>query len=156
MSTRPFVAMQGWQRVEEAPTTEIQQAPPPPPPEAAPSAETLLQQISGQLNGIQGVLNNILKELREQVQAGFTYPITVDTTGLVPVELTFDPALFSISLTNDGPGTIQYRIPNTGAAFWIDLQPTEVVTFTFLKGLIKSAGFRAQGANGRIRAVGTY
>jgi hypothetical protein len=153
MTTRPFAAMQGWQRVEEAPTTEIQQAPPP---EAAPSAETLLQQISGQLNGIQGVLNNILTELREQVQAGYTYPITVDTTGLVPVELTFDPALFSISLTNDGPGTIQYRIPNTGAAFWIDLQPTEVVTYTFLKGLVKSAGFRAQGADGRIRAVGTY
>jgi hypothetical protein len=129
------------------------------PPVMKPPAETpegILAEIKGLLQGTHDVLRDILENLRAQVQQGFVYPLTITTNGLTPVEETFNPPLFSISLTNDGPGTIQYRIPNSGAANWVNLQPTEVIEFNFIIGKIVSVAFRALGSNGTIRLVGTY
>ena len=155
MTTRPFAAQVGYQRLQEGTQPGVS-TPPPQPPPPQPTVEDLLQHVIEHLDAMQTILADILTELRQQVEKGYTYPLTITTTGLTPVEAKFDPALFSIGLTNDGPGTIQYRIPNTGSAFWIDLFPTEVITFTFLKGVATSAGFRALGADGRIRIVGTF
>ncbi len=102
------------------------------------------------------VLVSILAELRAQRQEGAVYPVTLTTRGQVPVPITFNPPLFSISLTNNGPGKIQYRLPATGSTAWVDLEPSEVIAFNFSTGVIHSVSFRALGADGSIRAVGSY
>jgi len=95
------------------------------------------------------LLSLLLTELREQVQQGIIVAVPFNVTqaqGVVP--LTFDPPLFAIGLTNDGPNNVQYRIPNRGDADWINLIPTEVDQFTVIKAKFTSAGFRVQVAGG--------
>jgi len=130
--------------------------PPAPTPEA--SIEDLLGKVAGLMQKLIDSSDAILKELREQVQKGYVYPVTLVTNGLIPIDTDFNPPLFSVSLINDGPGTIQYRIPNIGSAFWVDLAPTEVQTVNFIKGKIPSVAIRGKTASvtATVRLVGTY
>lgn len=119
------------------------------------NTEELLHLMIGHLDGIHQVLTGMLKELTDLEEQGIVLTSTFSTTGLQAVERVFQPGLFSINITNDGPGVIQYRIPINSASDWINLNPTETISFTFRKPKIKSAYFRAQAANGNIRLVGT-
>ncbi len=107
------------------------------------------------------LLREILKELKEQAQAGFVYgltPFPVDM-GFTPITRTFDPPLFSIKIENDGPGIVEYRIPNTGPAQWITLRPGEEDNHNFIKGVITGMAVR-DPSNGVfqpvVRITGTY
>jgi len=107
----------------------------------------------------QHLLAAIVQELREQVQRGYVYPLVLTVASQAPDEYEFDTPLFSVSLTNDGPANIEYKLPYSGQAQWVQLRPTEVITFTFIKGLIRSLGVRLTAAGGAataVRVVGTY
>lgn len=103
------------------------------------------------------ILRLILKELREQVQQGVVWPITMMIGSAIPVPVRFEPGLFSISITNDGPGIVQYKIPDNVSNDWVNLLPNEVIEFHFIKGVIKSVAFRiTTPAVAGIRAVGAF
>lgn len=55
------------------------------------------------------------------------------------------PDLFSVTVTNDGPGNVEVRIPGSGSGAWLALQPPETRTFTAAKPIIKSIGVRPVG-----------
>ena len=102
-------------------------------------------------------LDEILAELQAQAEQGVVYPVIIDLLDAVPVEIPFKPMLFSLIIVNDGPANIQYRVPNTSAGAWIDLNTTEIITFNFKKGVLGSVGFRKPaGATAHIRAIGSY
>lgn len=104
-------------------------------------------------------LDAILTELQEQVAEGVAYATTVGWNDLVIQQVPFPKPLFSLSIMNDGPQTIQYRMPNVSWANFINLQPTEVIQFNFIKGRIPSVGVRltALGVGvTTVRLVGTY
>lgn len=155
---RPFAAKEGWFRVarnggvDGLPSLPI-------PPGADPSDIRVLQLAALQLNN--QLLAGILQELQEQVQQGIVTAITLPIPGgnAVPIEVRFDPPLFSVSITCDAGANIEYRIPNRSNAFWVQLNVTEVIVFNFVKGLISSVAVRALapafGAS-TIRIVGTY
>lgn len=110
------------------------------------------------LDAIVKLLTEIRDELREQVQKGYVYPFTQVVVGFIPVFVSFaGTELFSIGLTNDGPATVQYKVPYDTQAAWVDLFPTEVVVFNFVKGKVHSVGFRVNGpGTATVRGIGTY
>jgi len=101
------------------------------------------------------LLQKILDLLTAEEEQGIVYSTTFTTNGLVVVQMLFDPALFSLIIINDGPATIQWREPD-GTPSWSTLNATESIQISYKKGRIRSAGFRAQGANSSIRLVGTF
>lgn len=107
------------------------------------------------------LLRQILAEFKDMTQQGIVTAVTlpIPAGSGVPIEVLFDPPLFSISLTCDAGANIEYRIPNRSNAFWVQLNVTEVVVFNFVKGMIPSVAVRAVapgfGAS-FIRIVGTY
>ena len=155
---RPFAAKEGWFRVarnggtEELPSLPI-------PPGADPSDPVVQLLAATQLNN--QLLAAILQELQDQAQQGIVWAVTQPVPGgnAVPVECLIGVPLFSISITNDGPASIEYKVPNRGNAVWVQLNPTEVVVFNFIKGLIPSVALRALGPGfgaANVRLVGTY
>lgn len=156
MPTRPFATAEGWHRVvsQEAPGG----LPAEPPLSAEAPTGELLVNLANLLTLANDLLAAILQELREQVQRGYVYTVTQVVTTTVPLEILFSPPLFSVALTNDGPGIVQYRIPNNASAVWINLAPTEVVNFNFIKGLVPSLALALPpaGAAATVRIVGTF
>lgn len=161
MNTRAFAGKPGWFRVIEpgGPGGEVL----PGPPESGAPVEDWLQYIAALMFAQVQFGQNILTELHEMVQRGVVYAETVQVASLVPVERLLQVGgtapyngLFSVSLTNDGAGTVQYRIPNNVAGVWVDLFPNEVVIFNAVKGVFISVAFRVQGAAARVRLVGVY
>mgnify|MGYP001576969902 FL=1 len=136
----------------EAPMEEILL---PGPPAAGATTEELLRVAIEHLEAHHILLAGILLELREQVPQGIVYSREITVTSDTGVEVAFPAAMFSIGVTNDGASTVQYRIPNLAAANWIDLDPTEVDTFSFLKGRPKTMGLRVTGS-ATVRIKGTY
>jgi hypothetical protein len=73
--------------------------------------------------------------------------------------LTFSPPLFAVSLTNDGPNTIQYAIPLGPSTIWANLESTEVINIAFPTAVIQTLGYRytsTVGGSGLLRIVGSY
>ncbi len=156
--TRPFAAKEGWFRI--AAGGGVEQLPSLPlPPGMDPNDIQVLQLVALQLNN--QLLAGILQELREQTQQGVVTSITqpIPAGSAAPIEIPFGFPLFSISLTNDGPASVEYKIPNRGNAYWVQLNPTEVVIVNFIKGLIPSLALRALApafGAASVRLVGTY
>jgi hypothetical protein len=156
--TRPFAAKEGWFRV--ARNGGIEELPELPVPSGMdPNDVLVLQLVAAQLNN--QLLAGILQELQEQAQQGIVTAVTEPLPGGTPTprEILFEPPLFSISLTCDGPANVEYRIPNRSNARWVQLNNTEVIVFNFIKGLIPSIALRAVApAFGavNVRIVGTY
>lgn len=146
-SPRPFAAAPGWRYVS--------------PPEVPPGEEPPPEGEEVDVSKVIDLLEAILAELREQAQQGYVTTVTQPVVSqTVPVEVLFSPSLFTIGLTNDGPNSVLYRIPNRANAVWVQLNPTEVVQFNFTKGVIPSVAFLLVGAPGLIvttvRVVGAY
>lgn len=143
-STYPFAAREGWRR--GAPHEPDNGVPPAPDEDGGAVAEedTTLEVLKQN----QRLLAAILKELQEQVQQGIVIgmPLTVNTRAAD--EVTFDPALFAIGITCDGPAAFEYRIPNRTGAPWVQINPGEVVNFTYVKGVVSSLGVRTLPALG--------
>ncbi len=109
------------------------------------------------LDAIAKALVEIRDDLSQRVQMGYVVPFTQVVTGTVPVSIEFSPALFAISFTNDGLATVQYKVPYETQAAWVDLLPTEVASFSFVKGLVNSVGFRVNVVGtATVRGLGTY
>lgn len=148
----------GWQDNPNAPVITpprylgpAERLPPAPPPEVAPGpggAPLPTDTI--------GLLQAILLELQGSDQRGLVYSLTMTVQSPEAVPVAWDPPLFSLSLTCDGAGIVQYRLPNGGGSNWIDLRPNEQITFSLTKPRIVSAGFRVLGAAAVIRLVGLY
>jgi len=139
----PFAADEGWRRV----------SPPGEGPEAPPGDEE-----DAVANRMVELLEGILTELQECVQQGYVTTVTQRVPSIQPIEILFDPPLFSISLINDGGGAIEYRIPNRGNAQWVQLNPTELVIFNFIKGMVPSVALRTvpAGVFADVRVIGTF
>jgi hypothetical protein len=150
MASRPFAAKEGWSR-PPAGTQVIE-------PGTPPSEEGIDMAVQAE---IRDLLRQILAEFKEMTQQGIVTAVTlpIPAGSGVPIEVLFDPPLFSISLTCDAGANIEYRIPNRSNSFWVQLNVTEVVVFNFVKGMIPSVAVRAVapgfGASA-IRIVGTY
>ena len=157
---KPFAGQEGWRYGAEseaalegeeappvelpAPTTDVGQ-------DLRPYLEALLESAQRQ----EQLLARILQELRQQVQLGAIYgPAAINVPTTTPVDITFDPPLFALSLTNDGAGAVQYRLPNRADADWVNLLPTEVDNYTFIKALVPSVAFRVLGAAASVRVKG--
>jgi len=140
---RPFAADEGWFRV--SPPGEGNGAPPGDEEDAVANRTVV-------------VLEDILAELRLCVQQGYVTTVTQWVPSIVPIEILFDPPLFSISLINDGPGSIEYRIPNRGNAQWVQMNPTELMTFNFQHGVVHSVALRTvpAGVAANVRVIGTF
>ena len=140
---RPFAAAEGWRRV--SPPGDDTGAPPGDEEDAV-------------ANRMVELLEGILTELRECVQQGYVTTVTQWVPSIVPIEILFDPPLFSISLINDGAGSVEYRIPNRGNAQWVQLNPTELVIFNFIKGMVPSVALRTvpAGVGANVRVIGTF
>lgn len=145
---RPFVADEGWRRVSP---------PSPPGGEIPPLTEEELAELVELQRQANVLLTDIRQELREQVQLGYVYPTTQPVTGRRIEKLTFNPKLFSVAMTNDGPGPVEYKIPATSAVFVV-LAVNEVHTFNFIKGLISEILMICPTLAGTatVRVVGTY
>lgn len=140
---RPFAGV-GWQPVE-------------PPGGGGEPPPVLDGDTVALLTEIRDLLIDVRQELREQVQEGIVYTITQQVVStIVPTEVSFGTPLFSVTLINDGGGTVQFRVPNRTNATWVNLAPTEVVTFNFVKAKITSVAFLAIGAAASVRVIGTY
>lgn len=148
-SPRPFAADLGWRYVTppEGPPGEG-------PPGEGPPPEGEEIDVSKVID----LLEAILTELREQAQQGYVTTVTQPVVNQTqPVEVLFSPSLFTIGLTNDGPNSVLYRIPNRANAVWVQLNPTEVVQFNFTKGVIPSVAFLLVGVGAaNVRVVGAY
>lgn len=140
---RPFAADEGWYRV----------SPPGDGPEVPPGDEE-----DAVANRMVELLEGILTELQECVQQGYVTTVTQWVPSIRPIEILFDPPLFSISLINDGVGSVEYRIPNRGNAQWVQLNPTELVIFNFIKGMVPSVALRTvpAGVAANVRVIGTF
>ena len=155
---RPFAAKEGWFRV--TPGGGVEQLPTlPVPPGASPDDILALQLSALQLNN--QLLAGILTELQGQVQQGIvtTIPQPIPGGNATPIEIPFGSPLFNISITCDGPAAIEYKVPNRSNASWVQLNPTEVIVFNFIKGMIPSVALRAVGpafGASNVRLVGTY
>lgn len=151
-SPRPFAADSGWER-PGAPSGGDAGVQP-----AGSGSDALLRALLEALNLQTPLLEAILLELQEQSPQGYVVPVTHVLTTTVPTEVPFNPPLFSLGITNDGPGVIQYRIPNRGSASWVSLFPTEVMQFNFIKHKIVSIGLTMLVAGGAttVRLVGIY
>jgi len=139
MTMRQFAAKPGWKYPEpggDAPITE---------------------QAPASTSEVERLLAEMLAELRSWAQQGRIASQTITVLPGVIEEARFDPPLFSIALTCDGPGTVSYRIPHSSSSDWVALAPTEVVVFNFIQAKIVTVGFRPLGAvASSIRLVGTY
>jgi len=168
MTTRGYVARPGGVLITPPPTNDSVPRPtdlsdlmtvaPPELPNPESSVEVYLAALAAYAHNNQALLAASLQELREQTQKGYVYPLNVSVTALTPDEYLFEPRLFTVSITNDGPGTIQYKIPYDGQAQWVGLVPTEVIVFNFIKPVIRSIGVRllVAGAATAVRIVGAY
>jgi len=148
-SPRGFAADAGWERVGPGGGGS---------PPAGASTDTLLRAILDAINLQTPILRAILDELAAQSPEGYVTAVTQVLTSTVPIEVPFNPKLFTLGITNDGPGVIQYRVPNRGAAEWVSLFPTEVHQFNFPKGKVVSVGLRLRAAGGAttVRLIGNY
>lgn len=167
---RPFAAEQGWQRVQPpsggAPGgTGTGQGEVLPSEDALdlpgglfPGQEPPTKDVPVLLLRNNNLLRAILWRLARTVQRGYVYSVTlVVSDPIVPLEVSFDPPLFSITIVNDGAGNVQFRAPNRSEAVWTPLAPTEQFTANFIEGLIGSVGFRSVGAGTpTIRVFGTF
>ncbi len=99
----------------------------------------------------------ILQELRDHIQQGVAVSYTDLVVSNVPIMRIFDPPMFSLQLTNNGPGTVQYRLPSGTAANWIDIVATQVIVVNLAKAKISGVDYRVvAGAGGTIVAFGIY
>jgi hypothetical protein len=130
---RGFAATPGWQRV---------------------LGDEPVPDLSGL--SITQLLTDILIELRDQAQRGMVHAESVFVPNTTVIERLFAPAFFSLRITNDGGGTVQYRIPSDGRGIWADLLVNEIITLTAIKGVFASVAFRVTGAPATVRIVGAY
>jgi hypothetical protein len=90
------------------------------------------------------------------VQRGLIYSLTMTIQTVDPVPVEFGQPLFSVNITCDGAGIVQYRLPNSGSSNWIDLRPNEQITFAAVEPVFTTTAFRVLGAPATIRVVGLY
>lgn len=100
-------------------------------------------------------LDTIIALLELRRNRGYSFGQSVSVPDTTPVQVTYDPALFSLVITNDGPGIVQYRLPDRGSANWLNLNAAEQATFSFTEGVISSVAFRVQGAATVVRLLGS-
>ena len=153
-STYPFAAREGWERGGEPPAPgEEPELPPEDNGDMAKEDTTL-----GVLKQNQSLLAAILKELQEQVQRGVVLGMPLTVTTRTVAEVSFDPPLFAIGITCDGPAPFEYRIPNRTNATWIQINPGEVFNFNYIKGVVESLGVRTLPVGGvsNYRLLGTF
>lgn len=156
MSVKAFAALEGWRRAVANGSELVPEGLQPSPPGA--STEQLLRALVASSLRLEVLQAGTLEALNAQVQEGLVWGTTlvVNTAGAAEVSL---PRLFSIGLTNDGPGNLLYRIPNRGAAVWLTLVQNEVIEYTFTEGLLETMAVRlpvAGAATPTLRLVGTY
>ncbi len=127
-------------------------------PSAGSSAESLPPEASAAdlLRVMIGQLDVLIADSKRRIPRGLALASTIAVGSIVPVEMVYDPPLFNLVVTCDGPGIVQFRMPNQGGADWIAMNPTEQVLFSFPEGLIGSIAFRVQGAATVVRLIGTY
>lgn len=142
----PFAGRDGWRRVTEGTPSSDGGGNLPQPDDSA------------VLASMDVTLKAILQELREQVQVGATYPLTITVSAPQFPNKVDLPNLFAVTLTNDGPGNLEYRLPGTGSGNWVALAATEQITFNAIKGVFRSIGLRPVVAGGApvLRLVGLY
>lgn len=119
---------------------------------------TVLQRIQESLEalGAQGqALNDLLASTIEQGKIYSVAPLTLtDPAGLL---FTFPSPLFSITVTNDGPGNIDARLVFGRAFEPLRVQAGETASFSFRTGRIDQILLvPLAGANPVIRLFGTY
>jgi len=129
----------------------------PPLPDVLPSDPIALAQWQVRL------LADVRELLLRQVQVGIVTPLTVVLTSVstnvqAQAPYYFEPALFSLSLVNDGAGDIQYQIPQGSRGIWVDLKSTEQIAFTFQEARVSAIGLRLKNPTGSatVRVVGFY
>lgn len=99
-----------------------------------------------------GILDALLRQVPQGVTTGNT--VTVTQVQQPPVtEIVFPAPLFGLSLLNNGPNILQYRIPNRSGADFIDLIPTAIRDVNVPNGLIETMGLRVVAAGGTAQLV---
>ena len=95
-------------------------------------------------------INELVTAIRDDVVARRPKGrVNVYTYTLAPGDskpITIVPAAFSLTVESQGPGSLQYRIPDSGD--WVDLQPNKIDTYNADYGVFTSGGVKNPGAIG--------
>jgi len=149
---------QGHQQPSQAAGATLCSSPPvvPPPsgqPPATPIIElTVVEQL---LSGLQQLVSNVIGVLTAGIHQGYVPANTVLVDMARPVyEMPFEPPVFELHLQNDGPNTVQFRIPNVGNPGWAFLNPTEEIWIKFNRPLINQVGLAVAFGTANVRLVG--
>jgi hypothetical protein len=116
---------------------------------------TVLQIIL--LDDIAQNTREMVEQQKAMVQAGAVLQLTL-ICGDAQQEATFTPYLFSMVVTNDGPGIAQIRtLPAGQQQTPLELRANEVANITFPTAVIGGIRFRGvAGATPTIRVMGTF
>lgn len=95
-----------------------------------------------------GLLQDILVA---EIPQGIVTESVVNVNSNTPFQTYFQPPLFGILLTNDGPDPIQFQVPISNRSVWVTLNNTEQRSYTFKTGVI--TGIQTRWAAGSSAAT---
>ena len=109
------------------------------------------------LGSILDLLNEIKVDLDAMTPLGRVLTVTIDVVGTTMAPISFSPGFFSLKLSNDGPETVQYRVPGSSPQAWIDILPVEEDEVRFATGVISSLALQVvTPGTAHVRCRGTY
>ena len=120
------------------------------PPIQPPTSSMPVEQL---LAGILEALQAIYEDLQERIPTGATFSQTLTVTPATQQTVSFSPAVFSLTVVNDGPQPMQFRIQPRLGGDWGTLNATEVLTITSTKAAISEAQFRVPTGTAALRLV---
>lgn len=168
VSLRPFGAIPGWVKkhpelpanIAEIPVAQIGSVP-----QAGATASDLIAYQTEVIKAIGAIVERqaaMLDELTADTELSTPQGVVhFETYTLQPgivVDLKFDPPLFSVSIANDGPGALQFRIPNRSSSTWSGIAVNDPLVFNARKGVFTSGAVKNPGSAGTttVRITGLY